>query len=810
MSVGIIAQPVENPTCPNCNAALPTTATPLSEIECPNCSQKIMVPGRLGQQYRLTRLIGAGGMGAVYEGYDDGLARKIAVKVILREKAAEDPSFIDSFRKEAQAAARLNSQNIVSIYAFGDVDGQPYLVMELVLPDALDKLMAAGPMMPAAALNYCLQTAHGLRAASEHGLVHGDVKPENILINEAHEAKLADFGIAALAGAGASSSNDVWGTPYYIAPETLRKQKVDCRADIYSLGGTLYHAIAGVPPFEGADAVEVIKARLLGPARPLIEVRPDCPESINKIVMRMLEAEPNRRYPNYESLIKDMDKALAPLKSTIGSGKRITIKGKSVTGPISMPMPTVTNFNAPLVPTTKSKKPLVIGIIAGVACLVIATVVAILMMGGDKSQPNTETSAADIAMQQEQAARTKSQQQLSAAKVKIKKALEEKAKTVKQNLATVEADVRTCESIFDRLQKAANEATHEKEAKWLDLSATYEGETAPTELLRVLRTANEDISSLTAQATQIRTETEAIEKALASLEEMDSIDALEALENTLTITNLKTVMAIKSKLLGYEKNLNTMKRTAFAHRRSVEQEIVNAQRAEAEQRAKEEALRDEQKRIEEEVASIPSRMTRVEKELKDFMPEDATVEYQKVLQRLKSNEAKVAAEAYATRITVLNTFKTWLIEWVSNGNLAKLQKHVRRDFGITVANKDSIVYKGREMRWNKFFETERTRIIPVIEQAIANDITLKAIALQPSLRSELALGAAMVLHTYLADAIEKSAAGKNLYARLIEHAQRLKKTTDMLPSLNIPFDVEQAEASAEEEDTEDATESDEE
>ena len=369
MDEQIVAQPLPEPKCPLCGAALPKEAVPLSAVACPACGEEVMVPGLLGQ-YRLTRLIGKGGMGAVYEGFDDGLQRKVAVKVILREQAAKDPSFLESFRREAQAAAKLNNPHIVGIYAFGESEGQPYLVMELVQPDALDRMMEAGPVMPATALGICSQIAQGLKAAAEQGLVHGDVKPENILINAEREAKLADFGIAALAGAQAAANNEVWGTPYYIAPETLRKQKVDLRADIYSLGGTLYHAIAGVPPFDGADAVELMKARLLGPARPLQEVAPGCPEAVSKIVMRMLEAEPSRRYPNYDALLADMAKELRAAKSRTGGGKRIVLKGKVSAGTgASRPMTPVANPNAPLIAEREGmSRKAILGLAAGLGC----------------------------------------------------------------------------------------------------------------------------------------------------------------------------------------------------------------------------------------------------------------------------------------------------------------------------------------------------------------------------------------------------------------------------------------------------------
>ena len=398
---GIIAKPATTPICPKCGAPLPADAAPLTDVACPACGQTVMVPGMLAGKYRLTRRIGAGGMGAVYEALDEGLERKVAVKVILREKAAEDPDFLVNFKKEAVAASRFQDAHIVSIYDSGEEAGQPYLVMELVEPDSLDRMMKSGPVMPATVLNVGHQIAQGLKVAAAEGMVHGDVKPENILINDKREAKLADFGIAALMGAHAAANNEVWGTPYYIAPETLLKQKVDFRADIYSLGGTLYHAIAGVPPFEGADAVEVMKGRLTGPARPLRQLAPGCPEGIERIVMRMLEADPARRYPNYDALLNDMAKELRAAKAQIGGGKRIVIKG--ATAP-SRPMPVIANPNAPLIDES-AKQGMSVGMLVGLGLGIVAAIVAVIAvvlviaLGGEDepAKPAAEAAPAAVA-----------------------------------------------------------------------------------------------------------------------------------------------------------------------------------------------------------------------------------------------------------------------------------------------------------------------------------------------------------------------------------------------------------------------------
>lgn len=324
----IVTDPVTSAACPKCGAMLDVDGLPaFTQVQCPTCEFEFQVPARFGS-FMLLQLLGAGGMGGVYRARDEGLNREVAIKVMLKS-LGDDPQFVETFQREAQAAARLNHPHIAQIYSFGQVHGQPFIVMELVSGGSLDKMMAAqGPMDPASVIHIGAQIADGLREAADAGLVHGDVKPENILFDNDKNAKLVDFGLAALQG---GPGNDVWGTPFYIAPEKVRRQKSDFRSDIYSLGATLYHAIAGVPPFDGPDATAVVKARFDGPPKTLKEVRGNAiPAEVDEMISRMLEVEPQTRFPTYGSLLGDMRRYLAkagPIQ-LITSSKKIMIKGK--------------------------------------------------------------------------------------------------------------------------------------------------------------------------------------------------------------------------------------------------------------------------------------------------------------------------------------------------------------------------------------------------------------------------------------------------------------------------------------------------
>ena len=265
--------------------------------------QLIATPGTFGENgnFLLERELGAGGMGGVYMGRDKMLDRPVAVKVMLKEYGS-DPEFVEKFKKEAQAAAKLIHPNIAQIYSYGICDGMPYIAMELASGGSLYSVMNANPGKTdiQRVMKICQQVAQALQCSTDQGFVHGDVKPENILLDANGNAKLVDFGLAAMQ----KDTDEIWGTPYYISPEKVRKEPVDFRADMYSLGGTLYHALTGVAPFEGEDSVAVVRKRFDGmPAKPS-SIRPEISPAIDALVMKMLELDKEKRYPSFEALIQ--------------------------------------------------------------------------------------------------------------------------------------------------------------------------------------------------------------------------------------------------------------------------------------------------------------------------------------------------------------------------------------------------------------------------------------------------------------------------------------------------------------------------
>ena len=271
--------------------------------------QLIQTPSAFGDNgnFLLERELGQGGMGGVYMGRDKMLDRPVAVKVMLKE-FGDDAEFVEKFKKEAQSVARLIHPNIAQVYSYGICNGMPYMAMELAAGGSLYSLMNANPGKAdvSRVIKICQQVAQALQCASDQGFVHGDVKPENILLDANGNAKLVDFGLAAMQ----KNTDEIWGTPYYISPEKVKKEPVDFRADIYSLGGTLYHALTGVAPFEGEDSIAVIKKRFEGAPKKPSEIRPDLTPAIDNLVMTMLAMDKADRYPSFEALLEAFKEVL--------------------------------------------------------------------------------------------------------------------------------------------------------------------------------------------------------------------------------------------------------------------------------------------------------------------------------------------------------------------------------------------------------------------------------------------------------------------------------------------------------------------
>lgn len=267
-----------------------------------------MKPTILNQRYRLVELVGAGGMATVYRGEDLLLERSVAVK-FLREPFASDPTFRERFLGEARAAARLDHPGIVRIYDVGqDEGGHPYIVMELIEGDDLKTLIRRdGPLPVSQALNLTRQISAGVGHAHRAGIVHCDLKPQNILVTASGETKVADFGIArAFQGdertAQQQPEDVVWGSPHYISPEQARGDAPTPASDVYSIGVVLYEMLAGVPPFHDPDPSVLAMKHLRESPAPLASLNPRVPPGLDALVRRALAKDVAARFQNADQL----------------------------------------------------------------------------------------------------------------------------------------------------------------------------------------------------------------------------------------------------------------------------------------------------------------------------------------------------------------------------------------------------------------------------------------------------------------------------------------------------------------------------
>jgi serine/threonine protein kinase len=308
--------------CHSCGAILDLTGkTGFTHVECTHCGAPSVVPIQFGD-YLLLNVIGIGGKGTVYKAIDVPLNRYLALKT-LRKKLSQNPAFIAGFSREARAAASVNHPHVAQVYSFGELDNQYYMAMELCDRGTLDdRITKLGRIPQPEVLGIGQQIASALRAAWQRGLLHGDVKPGNILFNEDGVPKIVDFGLAhgygkdAEEGQELPSQRQVWGTPYYVAPERLRGKPEDVRSDIYSLGATLFHALAGRPLFDVATGSRAASQPTVEPASALKTYVPTVHDHTTRVIARMLARNPDERYGSYDEVIQDLAEAQDSLKMT--------------------------------------------------------------------------------------------------------------------------------------------------------------------------------------------------------------------------------------------------------------------------------------------------------------------------------------------------------------------------------------------------------------------------------------------------------------------------------------------------------------
>jgi len=291
---------------------IPGDLPPLASQPCSRCGHAVMMPMQL-RQFDLRSVIASGGMGTVYRAFDVTLQREVAVKLMKRE-LLEDQESMESFYREARAGAALNHTNIVHIYTFDEYDGQRYLVMELADHGSLDNKIDQHFRLPELeVLDIGIKVASALATALKHNLLHRDIKPGNILFNADGEPKLIDFGLARNAEAESEYGAPVWGTPYYVAPEKIRREREDFLSDLYSLGGTLYHALTGHVPFEAPTVEEVVAAHVHTALTPPNLVFPEVTQPTSDALVCAMAKDPKDRFSSYDEFIMALTAARSQL-----------------------------------------------------------------------------------------------------------------------------------------------------------------------------------------------------------------------------------------------------------------------------------------------------------------------------------------------------------------------------------------------------------------------------------------------------------------------------------------------------------------
>ena len=261
----------------------------------------------LDDRYEIVEVIGAGGMAVVYKAIDQRLNRFVAVK-IMRDELARDEEFRARFQIEAQAVAMLSHPNIVSVYDVSHTAGVEYIVMELIEGVTLMQYMQKkGALSWKEAAHFSTQIAKALEHAHSKGIVHRDIKPQNIMILRDGTIKVADFGIAALESAQEQRSDQTVGSVHYIAPEQARGETPDTRSDIYSLGVVMYEMLTGQMPYDGETAEQIALKHIAGVAVPPRQLNAEIPEELERITLKAMNADIRERYQSASELLTDLE-----------------------------------------------------------------------------------------------------------------------------------------------------------------------------------------------------------------------------------------------------------------------------------------------------------------------------------------------------------------------------------------------------------------------------------------------------------------------------------------------------------------------
>jgi serine/threonine-protein kinase len=282
-------------------------------ITAPTGPVRELVAGSLfASRYRIEQILGRGGMGIVYKANDTQLDEPVAIKTLPGDVMQRSPEELERFKREIRLARKITHRNVLRTYDYGEADGVYFISMECVRGYTLAELLDEAPnhrLAPRVALGISRQICRGLQAAHEQGIIHRDIKPQNVLIDHKGEVKLMDFGIARVAEAkeGMTQAGLIVGTPHYMSPEQVQGKTLDPRSDVYSMGVLMYEMVVGVKPFNAPSLTAVLTAHITEMPKQPIEERPEIGREVNTIIVRCLAKNPKDRYPDAGALLHDLD-----------------------------------------------------------------------------------------------------------------------------------------------------------------------------------------------------------------------------------------------------------------------------------------------------------------------------------------------------------------------------------------------------------------------------------------------------------------------------------------------------------------------
>src|ERR1700710_3057359 len=275
-------------------------------------------------RYKVISRVGSGGMADVYLAEDQLLGRQVAVK-LLHHHFAEDQEFVERFRREASSAAGLSHQNIVGIFDRGEWEGTYYIAMEYVAGRSLKTLVREqGALDPAQAIDIVVQILRGARFAHRRGVIHRDLKPHNVILDEEGRARVTDFGIARAGASDMTLTGSIMGTAQYLSPEQAQGHIVSGSSDLYSIGVILYELMTGVVPFDGETAVAIAFKQVSAQPRPPSEVNPAVPQRLDAVVLRALAKDPAQRYADADEFIAALQRERQALPAPTGATAALT------------------------------------------------------------------------------------------------------------------------------------------------------------------------------------------------------------------------------------------------------------------------------------------------------------------------------------------------------------------------------------------------------------------------------------------------------------------------------------------------------